>query len=101
MNNGRGGWVNPVGGFFLTDRESGRRYQQEAVITVKRSATHLISEVSSAQEPMSITRDGLGSEAMESHMLLLEGIARGERAILEGRTVGHEAARNRLSRWLD
>ena len=101
MNNGRGGGVNPDGRFFLTDRELRRRYQQEAVIIVKRSATNLISEVSSAQEPMSITRDGLESEAVEPHMLLLEGLARGEKAILEGHTLGHEAARNRLSRWLD
>jgi predicted transcriptional regulator len=33
-------------------------------------------------------------------MKLLEGIARGEKAIEEGRTVTHAQAKQRLSRWL-
>ncbi|MCC4307648.1 hypothetical protein LL252_03600 [Alcanivorax marinus] len=33
-------------------------------------------------------------------LALLEGLRRGERAALEGRTVSHEEARKRLSRWL-
>ncbi len=37
---------------------------------------------------------------MQDRMALLEGIARGERAILEGRVVSHAAAKQRLRRWL-
>jgi hypothetical protein len=32
---------------------------------------------------------------------LLEGIARGEKAIEEGRTVSHTQAKKRLARWLE
>jgi predicted transcriptional regulator len=33
-------------------------------------------------------------------MQLLEGIARGERAVDEGRTLTHDEAKSKLSRWL-
>jgi predicted transcriptional regulator len=33
-------------------------------------------------------------------MNLLEGIARGEKAIEDGRTVSHAEARRRMGRWL-
>ena len=32
---------------------------------------------------------------------LLDGIARGERAVADGRTLDHAEARRRMSRWLD
>lgn len=35
-----------------------------------------------------------------SRSILLEGIARGERAIEDGRTFTHAEAKQRLSRWL-
>ncbi|RYD19417.1 MAG: type II toxin-antitoxin system Phd/YefM family antitoxin [Verrucomicrobiaceae bacterium] len=82
----------------------------ELVTTLKRKATELISEVSSAQEPMLITQHGLPAaylvdvetyESMESRIKLLEGIAKGEMAAFEGRVVSHEEARSRMSRWLD
>jgi prevent-host-death family protein len=82
----------------------------ELVTTLKRRATELISEVSTAHEPLLITQHGLPAaylvdvttyELMESRLGLLEGIAKGEKAIFEGRTVSHENARNRMSRWLD
>ena len=82
----------------------------ELVTTLKRKATELISEVSSAHEPLLITQHGLPAaylvdvatyEWMESRIHLLEGIAKGEKAIFEGRVVSHEAAKIRMSRWLD
>lgn len=82
----------------------------ELVTTLKRKATELISDVSSAREPLLITQHGLPAaylvdvstyESMEARILLLEGIAKGEKAIFEGRTVSHEDAKIRLSRWLD
>jgi predicted transcriptional regulator len=33
-------------------------------------------------------------------MILLEGIARGEQAVEDGRVVTHAEARKRMSRWL-
>jgi hypothetical protein len=40
-------------------------------------------------------------EMMQSRMKILEGVARGERAILEKRTVSHDDAKRRLSKWLN
>jgi len=82
----------------------------ELVTTLKRKATELITEVSAAREPLLITQHGLpaaylvdvGSyEAMTSRIKLLEGIAKGEKAILEGRVFSHDQAKTRLARWLD
>ena len=82
----------------------------ELVTTLKRRATELISEVSTAHEPLLITQHGLPAaylvdvatyELMEARIGLLEGIAKGEKAIFEGRIVSHENARTRMARWLD
>ncbi|MFT4176421.1 MAG: type II toxin-antitoxin system Phd/YefM family antitoxin [Luteolibacter sp.] len=82
----------------------------ELVTTLKRKARELISEVSSAHEPLLITQHGLPAaylvdvqsyETMEARLKLLEGIAKGEKAIFEGRVATHEEARKRMSRWLD
>lgn len=82
----------------------------ELVTTLKRKATELISEVSAAREPLLITQHGLPAaylvdvasyELLASRIELLEGIAKGEMAVLEGRTVEHKEARKRFSRWLD
>jgi PHD/YefM family antitoxin component YafN of YafNO toxin-antitoxin module len=39
-------------------------------------------------------------EAMQRRLRLLEGLARGEKAIAEGRVVSHSRAKKRLARWL-
>ncbi len=39
-------------------------------------------------------------EAMRKRLHLLEGLARGEKAIVEGRVVSHSRAKKRLARWL-
>jgi hypothetical protein len=39
-------------------------------------------------------------ESLQRRMSLLEGIARGERAIEERRTVSHAVAKRRMGRWL-
>ena len=81
----------------------------ELVTTLKRKATELISQLSTDQEPVLITQHGLPAaylvdvnmfEAMESRLSLLEGIARGEKAILENRVLSHEDAKQRMARWL-
>ena len=81
----------------------------ELVTTLKRQATELLSELERDKEPILITQHGLPSaylvdvesyELMQRRMLVLEGIARGDMAVAEGRVVSHDEARKRMSRWL-
>lgn len=81
----------------------------ELVTTLKRKATDIISELADDQEPVLITQHGRpvaylidveSYDAMQQRMRLLEGIARGERAIEEDRVVTHAAAKKRMKRWL-
>src|SRR5262245_48322372 len=39
-------------------------------------------------------------EGMRSRIRLLEGIARGERAYEEGRTLSHDQVKRKMARWL-
>lgn len=81
----------------------------ELVTTLKRKATELLSALERDREPILITQHGLPSaylvdvqtyEALQARMSLLEGIARGEKAIEEGRIVSHAQAKSRMARWL-
>jgi prevent-host-death family protein len=81
----------------------------ELVTTLKRQATELLSELERSREPILITQHGAPSaylvdvetyEALQRRMSLLEGIARGEKAIGDGRTVSHAQAKRRMARWL-
>jgi prevent-host-death family protein len=81
----------------------------ELVTTLKRQATELLDDLERSREPILITQHGQPSaylvdvesyELMQRRMKLLEGIARGEKAIEEGRTLSHAQAKQRLSRWL-
>ena len=81
----------------------------ELVTTLKRQATELLSDVERDKEPILITQHGLPTaylvdvesyELMQQRMTILEGIARGEQAIAEGRVVSHTQAKKRLARWL-
>lgn len=81
----------------------------ELVTTLKRQATELLSDIERSKEPILITQHGVPSaylvdvetyEALKTRMSLLEGIARGERAIEEGRTLSHAQAKRRMARWL-
>ena len=40
-------------------------------------------------------------ELQRERMALLEGIARGEMAVAEGRTLSHAQAKSRMARWLE
>ena len=77
--------------------------------TLKRRATELLDEVERKKQPVLITHHGLPSayivdvvsyETQQRRMALLEAIARGERAIEEGRVLTHAQARKRMTRWL-
>jgi prevent-host-death family protein len=81
----------------------------ELVTTLKRQATELLSDIERDREPILITQHGLPSaylvdvetyDRQQQRMAILEGIARGEMAVAEGRTVSHAEAKVRLARWL-
>jgi prevent-host-death family protein len=79
------------------------------VTTLKRKATKILGELVEDRSPVLITQHGIPMaylvdvvtfEALQDRLRLLEGIARGEKAIREGRTSPHLRARQRLKRWL-
>ena len=81
----------------------------ELVTTLKRQATELLSDLEKHREPILITQHGLPSaylvdvesyDLLLKRMRLLEGIARGEKAVEQGRTLSHAQAEQRLARWL-
>jgi prevent-host-death family protein len=81
----------------------------ELVTTLKRQATELLSDLERDKRPILITQHGLPSaylldvesyEKLQRRMALLEGIARGENAVAEGRVLSHAQARSRMARWL-
>ncbi len=81
----------------------------ELVTTLKRQATEILSKLQRDREPVLITQHGVPSaylvdvetyETLLRRMSLLEGIARGEKAIEEGRTMSHAQAKQRMARWL-
>jgi len=82
----------------------------ELVTTLKRKATDILTQIADDHEPVLITQHGKPAayivdvdtfEIMESKIALLEGIARGEKAIDDGRMVSHKEAQKRMKRWLD
>ena len=81
----------------------------ELVTTLKRKATEILSQVERDKMPVLITQHGrpaaylvdVGTyEELQRRLAVLEGIARGERAIEEGRTLSQAEARKRMQRWL-
>jgi prevent-host-death family protein len=82
----------------------------ELVTTLKRQATKLLKELREEKEPVLITEHGKPSaylvdvdhfEHIQKKLKLLEGLARGEKAILEDRVVSHADAKKRMARWLE
>ncbi len=81
----------------------------ELVTTLKRQATRLIAELNEDKTPVLITEHGRPAaylidvdsyNAQQLRIRILEGIARGEKAIQEGRTLTQEQAKKRMKRWL-
>jgi prevent-host-death family protein len=81
----------------------------ELVTTLKRQATEILAELERDKEPILITQHGVPSaylldvesfELLQQRMTVLEGIARGEMAVSEGRVVSHADAKVRMGRWL-
>jgi prevent-host-death family protein len=81
----------------------------ELVTTLKRKATELITAVETDRTPILITQHGLPAaylidvetyERQQKLLSVLEGIARGEKAVEDGRVTSHAKAKKRLARWL-
>ena len=81
----------------------------ELVTTLKRQATRILADLHQSKDPVLITEHGAPSaylvdvsmfELMQDRMGILEGIARGERAILENRTLTQSDAKRRMQKWL-
>jgi len=79
------------------------------VTTLKRQATSILAGLHESKEPVLITEHGKPSaylvdvedfEFMQNRMRMLEGIARGERAILENKTCTQIEAKESMSKWL-
>jgi prevent-host-death family protein len=74
----------------------------ELVTTLKRQATEILNQLEKDREPILITQHGVPSaylvdvetfENLQRRMTLLEGIARGEKAIEEGSVTDSQAGK--------
>ena len=81
----------------------------ELVTTRKRQATELLADIERDRRLILITQHGLlgaypvdvrSCQAQQQRLAVLEGIARGELAVAQRRTVSHTQAWTRLARWL-
>ena len=81
----------------------------ELVTTLKRQATKILAELHESKEPILITEHGKPSaylvdfkdyELMQERMQVLEGLARGETAIIEKRVYSNSEAKEKMSKWL-
>lgn len=81
----------------------------ELVTTLKRQATKILAELHESKEPVLITEHGQPSaylidvddyEFMQNRMVILEGLARGEKAIQENRIYSQNDAREKMGKWL-
>lgn len=81
----------------------------ELVTTLKRQATRILSDLHASKEPVLITEHGQPSaylvdvedyESMKKRIEILDGIAKGETAIKEGRVLTHVDAKATMQKWL-
>jgi prevent-host-death family protein len=82
----------------------------ELVTTLKRHATKILAELHTSKEPVLITEHGQPSaylvdfedyERMQNRMRILEGIAKGEKAVLEKRIYSQSEAEEKMAQWLE
>ena len=81
----------------------------ELVTTLQRKATKILSQLENEKAPILITQHGRPAaylvdvktyDELQRRLAVLQGIARGERAIEEDRTLSQAEAKARMSRWL-
>jgi len=79
------------------------------VTTLKRKATKILAELEEEGTPVLITEHGKPAaylvdvrtfENLQNRIRILEGIARGEKAIQQGRALTHTQAKRKMRRWL-
>ena len=83
--------------------------KNELVTSLKRQATRILADLHETKEPVLITEHGQPSaylldvhdyEQLMTRMSILEGIARGEQAVKDGRVMSQSEAKDRLSKWM-
>ena len=83
--------------------------KMELVTTLKRQATKILAELHESKEPVLITEYGQPSaylidvedyEMMQNRLKILEGLSRGESAIIEGKVYSQTEAKEKLNKWL-
>jgi len=83
--------------------------KSELVTTLKRQATRILADLHASKDSVLITEHGIPSaylvdvsvfELMQDRMRMLEGIARGERDVVQGRTRTRVEARRSMRKWL-
>lgn len=81
----------------------------ELVTSLKRHATRILADLHKSREAVLITEHGEPSaylvdvqdyEFMQRRLAMLEALSKGERAILNKRTLTHAQARKRMEKWL-
>lgn len=81
----------------------------ELVTTLKRQATKILADLRQSKEPVLITEHGQPSaylidvddyEMLQNRLKILEGIARGESAIRDGRVLSNSKAKEKMNKWL-
>ncbi len=81
----------------------------ELVTSLKRRATEIIRDLNKKHEPILITEHGKPAaylidvqsfQELTRKNELLEGLARGESAIKQGRVVAQKEAKEKLNKWL-
>ncbi|MBD1575657.1 type II toxin-antitoxin system Phd/YefM family antitoxin [Vibrio sp. S11_S32] len=81
----------------------------ELVTSLKRQATKILADLHLTKEPVLITEHGKPSaylvdvddfEFMQNRLSILEGIARGEKALASSQKFTHEQAKDKMSKWL-
>ena len=81
----------------------------ELVTTLKRQATKILAELHDTKEPVLITEHGQPSaylvdvqdyEMMQHRMEILDGLVKGETAVLENRIYTQAEAKDKMSKWL-
>lgn len=79
------------------------------VTNLKRQATKILTGLHMSEEQVLITEHGKPAayivdvhiyEFMQRRLELLEGLSRGERVVLEGRTHSQSETREKMSKWL-
>jgi prevent-host-death family protein len=81
----------------------------ELVTSLKRNATKIIANVRRKKKSVLITQRGRPAvylvdvesyEALQTRMTILEGLARGEMDIREGRILTQKEVEKKMARWL-